>query len=94
MIDIYAGILLAHALDEVYLTRLGFSGPGTIMRSSKMYFQSYDAVRGLLHCLPDPAVPAKIVLVPRGAVKMIKKAVTGEVLYDQDPRTIVLGANY
>jgi len=94
MAKVYDNILNAKLLDEVYLTELGFHGPGAIFRSVRCFFKEYDEQRGLVSTMLDPEDRDRTLVVPVGAIKMIKSTLTGEVIYEKDYRSEMLGANY
>lgn len=94
MAKLYDNVLNAKLLDEVYITDRGFHGPGAYFRSTKCFFKSYDEQRGLLETMLDPEDRSRILVAPVGAVKLIKSALTGEVIYEKDYRSEMLGANY
>ena len=82
-------ILNAKILDEVQLCRRTVS-PGGVYYDVKGYFKSFDWDNQILHLWMYQDRTAEIIVSPK-SVQWIKSATTGEMVYEMDPRNMVLG---
>lgn len=81
----------ARLLDEVY-TINSFDGPGyTFGKAIKCYFKSYHHPYVRVFLSPDQT--REIVMSPKSILRIVRPH-TEEVIYEKDPRSIVLGGNY
>ena len=89
---IFDGLEKAKLLDEVYMSG-NARNTGTFVSDFHGYFKKWDKEYGIIYLyLTKDTTTDRIVALPASAVTWIKDAITGEFVYQKDPRAMIFGS--
>ena len=91
MTAIFDGIANAGLLDEVFISGIARNS-GTYVADLTGYFKEWDKEYGIIHLyLERDSSSRRVIAISAAAVTWIKSALTGEFVYQKDPRAMIFG---